>query len=166
MRFSFSLAAAFCVLLLVVVAGAQPAQQPAGAQPAPAARSGEQIMNASCTGSCHDAYPIQTAARDEAAWNETIDRMIQRGATVDDAERPTLVTYLVRTYGPMPDGPGKSIVLNTCTICHDLTRIKRTGHTAEEWEDILVAMLNEGAPLSDADFPIVHAYLAKNFGLN
>ena len=154
MRFGISAAVAFCIMLLVVVSGAQ------------TARTGEQIMNASCTGSCHDATPIQTSAMNEKEWNETIDRMVENGATVDAKERPTLVTYLVRTYGPMPDGPGKAIVLNTCTICHDLTRVKRTGHTPEEWEDILVAMLNEGAPMSYADFPTVHAYLSKNFGVN
>jgi hypothetical protein len=29
----------------------------------------------------------------------------------------------------------------------------------------LNAMLNEGAPLSDDQFPIVHAYLSRNFGV-
>ena len=72
---------------------------------------------------------------------------------------------MVRAHGPMPNGAGKDIVLNTCTICHDLTRVKRTQHTEEEWEATLIAMLNEGAPLSDDDFPIVLAYLTKNFGV-
>ena len=31
-------------------------------------------------------------------------------------------------------------------------------------EETLNAMLNEGAPLSDAQFPVVHAYLSRNFG--
>jgi cytochrome c5 len=141
----------------VVYAATAGAQEP---------RSGEQIMNASCSGSCHDARPIQTSAKDEPGWAKTIDDMIQRGAMVSDADRPVLLTYLVRSHGPMPDGRGKDIVLNTCTICHDLTRIKRSRHTPEEWDDILSAMLNEGAPLSDDDFPVVLSYLARNFGLN
>jgi competence protein ComEA len=66
----------------------------------------------------------------------------------------------------MPDGPGKDIVLNTCTICHDLSRIKTVRHTKEEWQETLIAMLNEGAPLSDENFPVVLNYLAKNFGVN
>ena len=57
------------------------------------------------------------------------------------------------------------MVLNVCTMCHDLTRIKRSRHTADEWEDVLSTMLNEGAPLSDDDFPIVLNYLAKSFGV-
>jgi cytochrome c5 len=135
----------------------------AGAQEA---RTGEQIMNASCTGACHDARTIQTAAKDEAGWTATLDDMIERGAALSDAERPVLLTYLVRSHGPLPDGPGKSVLLNTCTMCHDLTRVKRTRHTPEEWEDILNAMLNEGAPLTDDEFPVVLLYLARNFGVN
>jgi cytochrome c5 len=132
---------------------------------AQAPRTGEQIMNASC-GTCHDARPIETAAKDEAGWNATIEDMVGRGAMLSDADRPVLLTYLVRSHGPMPDGRGKDIVLNTCTMCHDLTRIKRTRHTPEEWEDILSAMLNEGAPVSDDEFPVVLGYLVRNFGLD
>ena len=35
----------------------------------------------------------------------------------------------------------------------------------DQWEETLNAMLNEGAPLPDDLFPIVHAYLARNFGV-
>ena len=152
-RFVLSAGAASLVLLCVAAASGQ--------QP----KDGEQIMNASC-GSCHDLTYIQTAARDEKEWTETVEQMIGRGAPVRQAEKPTLSAYLVRTHGPMPDGPGKDIVLNTCTICHDRTRITRTRHTEEEWEGTLIAMLNEGAQLSDEDFPIVLRYLVKNYGAN
>ncbi len=165
----FGLAAGALGLLVTAGAAAQgvPAAPDAPDSKAPAAsRTGEQIMNGSCTGACHDVAPIQTAAKDEAAWNQTLDNMLMRGASLQDADRPVLVQYLVRFHGPMPDGTGKSIVLNTCTICHDLTRVKRSRHTAEEWEAILISMLNEGAPLSDEDFPTVLLYLARNFGLD
>ena len=139
----------------LVFAAAAAAQQP---------KDGEQIMNASC-GTCHDARPIQTAAKDESGWIQTIDNMIEKGAALSDSDRAILLLYLVRTHGPMPDGRGKDIVLNICTMCHDLGRIKRSRHSAEEWEDTLISMLNEGAPLTDDDFPIVLNYLARNFGV-
>jgi cytochrome c5 len=120
-------------------------------------------MNRSCA-SCHDTRVIQTAAKDQAEWTTTVDNMIARGADVSPADRDVLIPYLTRSHGPMPDGAGKAIVLDTCTICHDLSRIKNTRHTAEEWEETLIAMLNEGAPLSDDDFPTVLSYLARNFG--
>ena len=150
----FVLAAGVASLVLLCVAAAS------GQQP----KDGEQIMNAAC-GSCHDTTSIQTAARNEKEWSETVDQMVARGATLSDADRPILIAYLARAYGPMPDGPGKDIVLNTCTMCHDLGRIRLGRRSPEEWEETLVSMLNEGAPLSDENFPVILAYLSKNFGV-
>jgi cytochrome c5 len=124
---------------------------------------GERIMNASCQG-CHDTRIIQTQAMDAENWTKTINTMIDNGATIAKDEIPILVKYLAFNHGPLPDGPGKKILLNTCTMCHDLGRIKFGRRSAEEWEETLVSMLNEGAPLSDEDFPVIHAYLSKNFG--
>ena len=74
-----------------------------------------------------------------------------------------LVDYLTRYHGPLPDGPGKEVVLNICTQCHDLQRVRRERRSAEGWAEILQAMLNEGAPLTDQDFATVLRYLARNF---
>ena len=123
---------------------------------------GEQIMNASCT-TCHDLRLIQVQAMDQDAWTNNVDMMIQRGAEVAKEDLPILIDYLVTHHGPMPDGPGKNIVLTVCTMCHDLSRVRRNIATREDWEDKLVSMLNEGAPLSEQDFPIVLNYLARNF---
>jgi len=49
-------------------------------------------------------------------------------------------------------------------MCHDLGRIRLGRRSSEEWEETLISMLNEGAPLSDEAFPVIHAYLSKNFG--
>ena len=129
------------------------AQQPA---------KGEQILSASCT-TCHDLRPIQTQALDAEGWTKTVGSMIEKGAKVNEADVPILVQYLVRNHGPLPEGAGKKIVLNICTLCHDLNRIREHIATVEEWEETLIAMLNEGAPLSEADFPVVLSYLARNF---
>lgn len=126
---------------------------------------GERIMNASCQ-DCHDTRRIQTSAMDAAGWEKTVAAMVEKGATVSAEDLPVLVTYLAENHGPIPDGPGKDIVLNTCTLCHDLTRIKRGRRSPEEWEETLSAMLNEGAPLSDQGFAVVHAYLSRHFGVD
>jgi cytochrome c5 len=119
-------------------------------------------MNASCTG-CHDLRPIQTAAKDSAEWAMTIDAMIGNGAEVKDADKAPLVEYLTANHPPMPEGRGKNIVMNICTMCHDTKRIRLGRRSPEEWEETLNSMLNEGAPLSDEDFPVVLAYLSRNF---
>ena len=148
--FALPLTAAALVTALAATAGAQQPDR------------GEQILNASCSG-CHDLRPIQTSAHDKEGWNDVVQNMLQKGADVSDADVPVLVNYLVDAHGPLPDGRGKDVVLNVCTMCHDLARIRNGRRSPEEWEETLNSMLNEGAPLSERDFPIVLAYLAKNF---
>jgi hypothetical protein len=88
---------------------------------------------------------------------------IGKGAKVQADDVPVLVDYLARFHGPLPDGPGKEVVLNICTQCHDLGRVRRTRLGAEGWAEILQTMLNEGAPLTDRDFETVLRYLSRNF---
>ena len=125
---------------------------------------GERIMNAACQ-ECHNVRVIQTQAMDGDGWNKRVSQEIEKGAKVSKEDVPTLVSYLVRTHGPLPDGPGKEIVLNTCTQCHDLFRIKANRRSSEEWEETLISMLNEGAMLNDEEFARVHRYLSRNFGI-
>ena len=123
---------------------------------------GERILDASCT-SCHDVRPIEVQALDEDGWTKLVDSMVAKGAEVRVDDVPALVDYLVRYHGPLPDGAGKPVLLNICTQCHDLQRVRRRRSTAGEWQEILEAMLNEGAPLSEQDYPILLGYLARNF---
>lgn len=125
---------------------------------------GERLMNAACQ-DCHSVRVIQVQAMDADGWMKRISREIDKGAKLAKEDVPTLVEYLVRTHGPMPDGPGKEVILNTCTQCHDLYRIKENRRSPEEWEELLVSMLNEGAQLNDEEFARVHAYLSRNFGI-
>jgi hypothetical protein len=134
----------------------------AGQDP-PKAEPGEQIVNNACT-TCHDLRPIETQALDEAGWTQAVKANIDRGARVKADDVPILVAYLVKQHGPLPDGPGKEELLNICTRCHDLQRVRRERQTAEGWLEILDAMLNEGAPITDKDLPVLLRYLARNFG--
>ena len=123
---------------------------------------GEQIQNGACL-NCHDLRPIQTASYDKAGWTMVVDSMIEKGAEVKTADKPALIDFLSRNHGPLPEGAGKEILLNTCTVCHDLGRVRIHTVSREEWEETLSAMLNEGAMLSDQDFPVLLNYLARNF---
>ena len=125
---------------------------------------GEKIMNAACQ-SCHNVRVIQVQAMDADSWTKRVSQEIEKGAKVSKEDVPTLVNYLVRTHGPLPDGPGKEVILNTCTQCHDLFRIKANRRSPEEWEETLISMLNEGAMLNDEEFARVHQYLSRNFGV-
>src|SRR6185295_7577908 len=77
---------------------------------------GERIMNASCQTNCHNVRSIQTQAMDAAAWTKTVQTMVDKGAKVAPNDMPVLVRYLAEHFGPIPEGRGKEIVLNTCTM--------------------------------------------------
>ncbi|HEY6507356.1 MAG TPA: hypothetical protein VIY56_05045 [Vicinamibacterales bacterium] len=162
-RAVLALAALLFAGTLAVSLRAEPAAPGALAAQAEGDR-GERLMNASCQG-CHELRVLQVQAKNTEEWTKTIDDMIAKGAKVAKEDIPVLVDYLVDRQGPLPNGAGKVIVLNVCTMCHDLTRIRRGHRSAEEWEETLNSMLNEGAPLSDDQFPIVHAYLSRHFGV-
>jgi len=132
-------------------------------QESPKPERGEQIVNAACT-TCHDLRPIDTQALDEAGWTKEVKSMIDQGAEVKPDDVPVVVEFLTRLHGPLPDGPGKDILLDICTRCHDLQRVRRERNSAEGWLEILEAMLNEGAPLPEKDLPVLLRYLARNFG--
>ena len=123
---------------------------------------GEQILNQSCS-SCHELRNIETQALDADGWTKLVNSMIEKGSTIKKDDIPGFVEYLVRKHGPLPDGAGKRVMLEVCTQCHELDRIRSHTASRDEWEATLLSMLNEGAPLSDDDFPIILNYLARNF---
>ena len=159
---------------LATVAVALSAQQPTAPPPGDKSpqqvaferfQRAERVMNMSCsvTG-CHTVRPIQTAAKDAAGWSQTVDAMIEKGAKFEKPEdKDILIEYLVQQHGPLPEGEGRTILLNTCTICHDLQRVRTRRATPEGWKELLEEMIFEGAPLSDDNIPILLTYLARNF---
>ena len=164
-KFTVFVLCATTALVAAAVAPVGSAAVVAGQNPGEAERTdrGEQIQNLNCSMTCHDLRPIQTQALDKDGWTKVVARMVDKGAEVKPDEVPVLVEFLVRRHGPLPDGPGKLILLNTCTVCHELDRVIRHGATRELREETLSAMLNEGAMLSEQEFPVLLAYLARNF---
>jgi len=61
-----------------------------------------------------------------------------------------------------PDGPGKDTVVGVCGGCHDTNRL-RNGYTPEGWQTVTTMMRNFGALVPEGQWPVVTAYLAKNF---
>ena len=125
----------------------------------------ERVMNGSCSATgCHTIRPIQTAAKDQEGWTKTVDAMVEKGAKLElPDDKEILIQYLVQQHGPLPEGEGKAILLNTCTICHDLQRVRTRRATPEGWKELLEEMIFEGAPLSDDNIPVLLTYLARNF---
>jgi len=145
------------------------AQQPSGAAPPPVAldryQRADRVMSLGCSVSgCHTIRPIETAAKDREGWTKTVNAMIEKGAKIESEEdKELLVEILVRDHGPLPDGEGKKVLLQICTICHDLQKVRRSLFTPDGWKAVLEEMILGGAPLTDDTFPILLTYLSTNF---
>ena len=59
----------------------------------------------------------------------------------------------------------RELVLEACTACHTLDRVKSQRLSGEEWRQTIAGMLSEGVPLTDDEVTLVVDYLARNFGL-
>jgi hypothetical protein len=64
----------------------------------------------------------------------------------------------------MPDGPGKAEVVAACSGCHGLGQLMGEHRDAAGWTTTVTTMINNGAPVADADFDKVVAYLTAHFG--
>ena len=60
---------------------------------------GKKLLESSCSG-CHDLSLVTGLKLSKAEWQDQVDRMIGKGAPVEDAQIPALVDYLFKTYGP------------------------------------------------------------------
>jgi uncharacterized protein DUF1259 len=64
-----------------------------------------------------------------------------------------------------PDGPGKELLEKECSTCHAPDMVRTFGRSAEEWHDVVISMIDQGAKLSDEQVPVLVDYLTKNWPL-
>lgn len=74
-----------------------------------------------------------------------------------------------RAAGPeddLPDGEGKKILVRSCTSCHELTEVTkfRGYYDRKQWRDIVVTMMEYGAPVDEKQVDVLADYLAANLG--
>jgi hypothetical protein len=62
--------------------------------------SGHAVAVGSCL-ICHSAAMFEQQRKDIVAWNKTVTQMIAWGAPVTAGQKPILVAYLARHYGPI-----------------------------------------------------------------
>jgi competence protein ComEA len=61
----------------------------------------------------------------------------------------------------LPEGPGKALVVRTCSKCHGLDQFIPARHNRMEWDTLIDKMTEEGLELSDQDYETVIGYLSK-----
>jgi len=86
-RYTGRFAATALVLGVLGVAGCAPQATPEASNP------GAALLERRCS-VCHTLERIDSAQKDEAGWNSTIDRMRNKGAVVSEQEQKDLVAYL------------------------------------------------------------------------
>ena len=66
----------------------------------------------------------------------------------------------------LPDGPGKKLLEERCTVCHDVDSTVATEKMDKAgWDTLVKDMKQKGAELSDTETATLVDYLAKNFGV-
>jgi hypothetical protein len=66
----------------------------------------------------------------------------------------------------LPEGKGKQILTASCTSCHDLREVTkfRGFYTRTQWRDIVVTMVEYGAPVAKTDVEVLADYLEQHLG--
>ena len=59
---------------------------------------------------------------------------------------------------------GATLLAERCSVCHPLTFVEKSHHTAADWKLIVGMMVSRGAQLNSAEETVVVDYLAANFG--
>lgn len=63
----------------------------------------------------------------------------------------------------LPDGPGKQILMDACSGCHEVGRTVRGNYTPDEWRNVVAMMVNFGAPVPQDKVEVLADYLIKSF---
>ena len=65
--------------------------------------------------------------------------------------------------GEFPPGPEQAKVQAACGPCHAITAVTSARKSESEWASTVDAMIMRGAPVADADYDAIVAYLGRNF---
>jgi len=63
----------------------------------PVTLDGKSLLEERCT-RCHDLGRVERAKKTEEEWKATVDRMVGKGAQLDQAEQTLVIRYLAETY--------------------------------------------------------------------
>ena len=66
----------------------------------------------------------------------------------------------------LPDGAGRQILMTACVACHGLREVTkfRGFYTRLQWRDIVLTMVDYGAPVGEKDAEVLTDYLTANLG--
>ncbi len=78
----------------------------------------------------------------------------------------TSQAIVVTSGSELPAGAGKTILDASCTSCHGLNEVTkfRGFYNRQQWRDIVVTMVEYGAPMKPPDVDVLADYLTAQLG--
>lgn len=66
----------------------------------------------------------------------------------------------------LPQGAGRQILMSACTSCHNLREVTKFNgfYGREQWRDIVLTMMDYGAPVNAKEVEVLTAYLTEHLG--
>ena len=66
----------------------------------------------------------------------------------------------------LPEGAGRQILNRACVACHGLTEVTkfRGFYVRQQWRDIVLTMVDYGAPVGEKDVEVLTDYLTEHLG--
>jgi hypothetical protein len=85
------------VLGLVLVACGSAQEAPASGGEVDTELDGKALVEERCT-ECHNLQTVTSARKSREGWQSNVERMIGKGARLNDAEKAVVIDYLAETY--------------------------------------------------------------------
>jgi cytochrome c5 len=66
----------------------------------------------------------------------------------------------------LPEGAGRQILMRACTSCHNLREVTKFSgfYGREQWRDIVLTMMDYGAPVNAKEVEVLSDYLTQHLG--
>jgi cytochrome c5 len=66
----------------------------------------------------------------------------------------------------LPQGAGRQILMSACTSCHNLREVTKFSgfYRREQWRDIVLTMMDYGAPVNAKEVEVLSDYLTQHLG--
>lgn len=141
------------------------------------------VIRDNCT-ACHGIDDYAFFALDKAGWQKLI-KAKHKGLDVNlsDADRETLVTWLVSKFGPetkpfprtyipqeitefFSDPEANRLIDRACASCHARDRVDKSRNAEERWRAIILDMRERGAEVSDQEVEQLVEWLGRVRGTN
>jgi cytochrome c5 len=84
-------------LVSVQCGGSPPATEAPATEEAPTTLDGKSLAEERCT-RCHDLGQVERAKKTEEEWKATVERMVGKGAQLDQTGQELVINYLAEAY--------------------------------------------------------------------